>query len=209
MSFLTTLDNLDCEAFLNEFPHLKLLFKETQSLFISATIVLVLLTRAAGIAYFGLGVIVVCMLAKKLKRMIRQPRPVGTDKVTYGYVHLLGAGFPCLKRPADLSMPSTHSAAITFYAVYIILAANLLPIHPAWHFPSSPYVRVIPSVISLPWATGVSLSRVGLHHHTMSQVGAGCLLGAITAGVWFKLWVMGLNQWGAVAETGLHNLLGF
>ncbi|CAE6438295.1 unnamed protein product [Rhizoctonia solani] len=190
MSLLTALDHLDCEAFLNDFPHLKLLFKETQSLFISATIVLVLLTRAAGIAYFGLGVIVVCMLAKKLKRMIRQPRPVGTDKVTYG-------------------MPSTHSAAITFYAVYIILAANLLPIHPAWHFPNSPYVRVIPSVISLPWATGVSLSRVGLHHHTMSQVGAGCLLGAITAGVWFKLWIMGVNQWGAVAETGLHTLLGF
>ncbi|CAE6445601.1 hypothetical protein RSOLAG22IIIB_09391 [Rhizoctonia solani] len=190
MSFFTALDHLDCEAFLNDFPHLKLLFKETQSLFISATIVLVLLTRAAGIAYFGLGVIVVCMLAKKLKRMIRQPRPVGTDKVTYG-------------------MPSTHSAAITFYAVYIILAANLLPIHPAWHFPTSPYVRVIPSVISIPWATGVSLSRVGLHHHTMSQVGAGCLLGAITAAVWFKLWIMGLNQWGAVVETGLHHLLGF
>ncbi|KAB5590613.1 hypothetical protein CTheo_5956 [Ceratobasidium theobromae] len=190
MSLLNYLDTIDCEAFLNDFPHLKLLFKETQSIFISATIVLVLLTRAAGIAYFGLGVIVVCLLAKKLKRVIRQPRPVGTNKVTYG-------------------MPSTHSAAITFYAVYIILAANLLPIHPAWHFPSSPYVRVIPSVISLPWAIGVSLSRVGLHHHTMSQVGAGCLLGALTAAVWFKLWVMGLNQFGGVCETALHNLLGF
>ena len=105
-------------------------------------------------------------------------------------------------------MPSTHSAAITFYAVYIILAANLLPIHPAWHFPTSPYVRVIPSVIALPWAAGVSLSRVGLHHHTMEQVGAGCLLGAVTAGVWFKLWIMGLNQMGAVVETGLNSRLG-
>ena len=28
MSFLTALDHLDCEAFLNDFPYLKLLFKE-------------------------------------------------------------------------------------------------------------------------------------------------------------------------------------
>ncbi|KAG9076911.1 hypothetical protein FS749_011237 [Ceratobasidium sp. UAMH 11750] len=106
-------------------------------------------------------------------------------------------------------MPSTHSAAITFYAIYIILSANLLPIHPAWHFPASPYVRVVPSVISLPWATGVSLSRVGLHHHTMTQVLAGCLLGAVTAAAWFQLWISGLNSWGAIAETALNSRLGF
>jgi dolichyldiphosphatase len=105
-------------------------------------------------------------------------------------------------------MPSTHSAAITFYAVYIILSANRLPIHPAWHFPTSPYVRVVPSIISLPWAAGVSLSRVGLHHHTMKQVGAGCLLGAVTAGVWFQLWTAGLNHLGAIAETALNTRLG-
>ncbi|KAG9124650.1 hypothetical protein FRC07_010775 [Ceratobasidium sp. 392] len=187
---MSSFATIDCEAFLNDFPHLKLLFRETQSIFISATIALVLLTRSAGIAFFGLGVIVVCLLAKKLKKVLRQPRPVGTDKVTYG-------------------MPSTHSAAITFYAIYIILSANRLPIHPAWHFPASPYVRVVPSVISLPWAAGVSLSRVGLHHHTMTQVGAGCLLGAVTAVVWFQLWVSGLNSWGAIAETALNSRLPF
>ncbi|QRV97245.1 hypothetical protein RhiJN_25264 [Ceratobasidium sp. AG-Ba] len=186
----SSFSTIDCEAFLNDFPHLKVLFRETQPLFISTTIALVLLTRSAGIAFFGLGVIVVCLLAKKLKKVLRQPRPVGTDKVTYG-------------------MPSTHSAAITFYAIYIILSANRLPIHPAWHFPASPYVRVIPSVISLPWAAGVSLSRVGLHHHTMEQVLAGCLLGAITAGVWFQLWVSGLNSYGAIVEGALNTAIGF
>ena len=102
---MSSFSTIDCEAFLNDFPHLKLLFREvraqlglarsvlkpcllqTQSLFISATIVLVLLTRSAGVAFFGMGVTVVCMLAKKLKRILRQPRPVGTDKVTYGYVY--------------------------------------------------------------------------------------------------------------------------
>ncbi|KAF8594487.1 hypothetical protein BDV93DRAFT_166336 [Ceratobasidium sp. AG-I] len=80
-------------------------------------------------------------------------------------------------------MPGSHSAAIIFYAIYATLAANLLPIHPAYHFPTSRYVHVIPSMIALAWAAGVSLSRVGLHHHTIEQVGAGCLLGAATAEV--------------------------
>ena len=92
------------------------------------------------------------------------------------------------------SMPSTHSAAITFYATYICLAAKFLPIHPS--LPPSPLTRSIPVVLAIPWATSVIYSRIRLGHHTWPQVGVGCAFGAIFAGLWFRLWTSGLDKVG-------------
>ncbi len=99
------------------------------------------------------------------------------------------------------SMPSTHSAAISFLATYIILASLYLPLHPS--FPSSVNVRLSP-MITTPWAIAVVMSRVWLGHHTWPQVIAGASYGLILASVLFGLWRSGLNEYAErVAVFGL------
>lgn len=108
--------------------------------------------------------------------------------------------------PASSSMPSTHSAAMTFIATYIPLAAIYLPIHPA--FPSSYLVsRVLPILIVVPCASVVVQSRITLGHHTWPQAGVGCAVGAAFAFLWFKLWVGGLDGTGVELEAWLTRTL--
>jgi dolichyldiphosphatase len=98
------------------------------------------------------------------------------------------------------SMPSTHSAAISFLATYIILASLYLPLHPSF---SSENVRLSP-LITTPWAIAVVMSRVWLGHHTWPQVFAGASYGLILASVLFGLWRGGLSEYAErVAVFGL------
>ncbi|KAG8820352.1 hypothetical protein FRC19_008945 [Serendipita sp. 401] len=77
-----------------------------------STFAFVVGTRMLGSAYFGAGALLCVGLAKALKLVLRESRPVGTTyKVTYG-------------------MPSTHSATISYYATFITLSCAYLPIHP-------------------------------------------------------------------------------
>ena len=98
-------------------------------------------------------------------------------------------------------MPSTHSATITFFATYIALACLYLPIHPS--LPSSPTTRVLPVLISIPWAATIVVSRIWLGHHTVPQVIAGCACGLIMAPLWFTLWTHGVNDYGRAVEHAL------
>jgi len=84
------------------------------------TVCAVLFTQSAGVAYFGVGAVVCTVTVKLLKRILRQPRPArhSQKKKTYG-------------------MPSTHSASITYFAVFIPLACAYLPIQPLAAFKSS------------------------------------------------------------------------
>ncbi|KLO20698.1 PAP2-domain-containing protein [Schizopora paradoxa] len=143
------------------------------------TALCILYTRSVGIAYFSLGALACSFAVKGVKRLIRQPRP--------DHLH------PKLKKKT-YGMPSTHSAAITFYATYISLAAKFLPIHPS--LPPSPLTRTLPVALAIPWASSVIYSRIRLGHHTWPQVGVGCAFGAIFAGMWFRLWTSGLNEAG-------------
>lgn len=86
------------------------------------------------------------------------------------------------------SMPSTHSASITFLATYLILACLYLPVHPL--FPR--HVRLAPVVV-VPYASAVMISRVSLGHHSWPQVLAGASYGIIFAIVWFWFWKSGLE----------------
>ena len=95
-------------------------------------------------------------------------------------------------------MPSTHSATITFFATYILLAATYLPVHHS--LPLNSASRVLPVLIAFPFATMIMMSRVWLGHHTRAQVLAGSAYGVVFASVWYALWTGGLNEYGKVIE---------
>ena len=103
-------------------------------------------------------------------------------------------------------MPSTHSAAITYFAVYIPLACAYLPRHPS--LPDSEWTTALPPLVVIPWAIAIVYSRIWLGHHTWPQCIAGCVYGAAFSFAWFRLWTNGLNSYGQLAETKLHDILG-
>ncbi|KAF7338311.1 hypothetical protein MVEN_02056500 [Mycena venus] len=152
------------------------------------TAISILTTRSAGVAYFGAGALA-CSLSVKfvLKRIIRQPRPVGKKK-TYG-------------------MPSTHSASIAYYATFVPLACLYLPLHPS--VPGGETARVVAPIIVLPLAVMIAISRVALGHHTWTQVVAGCAFGVAWACLCFTVWTRGLNEYGRTVEQYSDELFGW
>ncbi|KAJ7109360.1 hypothetical protein C8R44DRAFT_884405 [Mycena epipterygia] len=149
----------------------------------------ILLTRSAGVAYFGAGALMCSLSVKVLKRGIRQPRPaLRNKKKTYG-------------------MPSTHSATIAYYATFVGLACVYLPLHPS--LPAGAMARVLVPIVVLPWATLIALSRLWLGYHTWPQVAVGCAYGVVFAGVWFLVWTQGLNEHGRTAEELFEAFLGW
>ncbi|KAF8921319.1 PAP2-domain-containing protein [Mucidula mucida] len=149
-----------------------------------ATASFLLYTRSVGVSYFAAGAVACSMSVKLVKKAIRQPRPppmVGArKKVSYG-------------------MPSTHSATITYFAVYSTLACAYLPLHPS--LPSGWLMRTIPPLVIVPLALLIALSRLWLGHHTIPQVLAGCSYGILFSCTLFALWTHGLSevgQWAAL-----------
>lgn len=104
-------------------------------------------------------------------------------------------------------MPSTHSATITYFAVYVPLACAFLPLHPS--LPDHAMSRIIPVSIVVPWAALIAMSRVWLGHHTWEQVAAGCSYGVGFAALWFALWTKGLNDYGRLLEWTLYSHFGW
>ncbi|KAE9396060.1 PAP2-domain-containing protein [Gymnopus androsaceus JB14] len=143
----------------------------------------VLYTQSVGAAYFGAGATACLFSVKIVKKMVRQDRPLQRkgkkQKKTYG-------------------MPSTHSATMTYYATYILLASLYLPIHRT--LPQSWITRIGPPLVVLPWATVIALSRIWLGHHTLAQVSVGCTFGFVFALSWFAMWTHGLNEQGLKLE---------
>ncbi|KAG8925517.1 hypothetical protein FRC02_009616 [Tulasnella sp. 418] len=97
-------------------------------------------------------------------------------------------------------MPSTHSAAISFYATYITVASLCLPSRGP--FTSIP--KTLPPIIFIPWASSVACSRIWLGYHTGAQVIAGVSVGVVTALVWFKLWTSGAD---VIVTDIVHRIL--
>ncbi|TDL28245.1 PAP2-domain-containing protein [Rickenella mellea] len=173
-------------------PHLLLRFLNQTNLTVtSLTACFILYTRSAGVAYFAAGAVTCSLTVKVLKHILRQPRPdpihPSRKKRTYG-------------------MPSTHSATITYFAVYIPLACAILPMHPSIK-PSESAMRRIPPAIVIPWAMLIVASRVWLGHHTWPQVAVGCSYGVAFAALWFKLWTEGLNDYGVVVEDWFASMI--
>ncbi|KAF8516733.1 hypothetical protein BU17DRAFT_50707, partial [Hysterangium stoloniferum] len=158
---------------------------QTNVIVTSLTACVQIYTCSAGVAYFCAGALACTLSAKGIKRLIKQPRPVGiSKKLSYG-------------------MPSTHSASMAFYATYICATCSYLPLHRTFDMQvmSIPLRDLVP-VIVVPWAVLVLASRVWLGHHTWQQVGVGCGFGVGFAGVWFALWIVGgLSVVGGEAEN--------
>lgn len=95
-------------------------------------------------------------------------------------------------------MPSTHSAAVSFFVTYIVLASLYLPFHPSIRKPESELdaavplsVRLIPPLLAIPIASTMALSRVWLGVHTAAQVAVGWAIGIPCAWAWYQLWTVG------------------
>jgi len=164
------------------------LFERTNITVTALTAVSILLTRSAGVVYFGAGAVACSLSVQILKRGIRQPRPVLGKKKTYG-------------------MPSTHSASIAYYATFVPLACLYLPLHPS--VPGGEMARVVTPLIVLPLAAMIAVSRVWLGHHTWTQVAAGCAYGVAWAFLCFTLWTRGLNEYGRTIEQFVDELIGW
>lgn len=168
----------------------------------------ILYTRSAGVVYFATGAVFCGFSVQVVKKIIRQPRPPNRRKlkVSYGCVEAKKAFMLqelSLIRVYCHSMPSTHSATVSYYVVYIFLGCLYLPVHPT--LPSGLSTRIFPPLITFPCVITVLISRVWLGHHTRLQVVAGILYGVTFASTWFALWTRGLNSWGGLAEQNLHH----
>lgn len=167
----------------------------THGIVVGLTAAFLLYTRSAGVAYFAAGASTCSLTVKLIKRAIRQPRPPPS---------IAGR-----RVKASYGMPSTHSATITFFATYILLTCQHLPIHKT--LPQNPViVRLMPPLVTTPWALAIIMSRVWLGYHTWPQVAAGSAYGVGMTFVWFMLWTRaGLNEVGVYLEEVAWQLFGW
>ncbi|KAJ3489609.1 hypothetical protein NLI96_g2017 [Meripilus lineatus] len=164
-------------------PIALVLLEQTNFIVTALTLLSILYTRSAAMLYFTAGAVVCSRIVKLMKKVFRQPRPhhpvPGKQKKSHG-------------------MPSTHSAVITYYAAYTLLACLRLPIHSS--LPASPLTRIVAPMIILPWSAIVAVSRIWLRHHTWPQVVVGCANGLVFAPLWFHLWTHGASRYGYFLE---------
>ncbi|KAF9451042.1 PAP2-domain-containing protein [Macrolepiota fuliginosa MF-IS2] len=180
----------------HNFTRLALSFLDkTNGIVTSLTATFLLYTRSSGVAYFVAGASTCSLTVKLIKRAIQQPRPPPM---------LAGR-----KTKASYGMPSTHSATITFFTAYILLACLYLPTHKT--LPLNPFVtRLMPPLVTIPWAVAIIMSRVWLGYHTWAQVAAGSAYGGALAMVWFTLWTgSGLNEAGQEVERIVWTSFGW
>lgn len=114
-------------------------------------------------------------------------------------------------------MPSTHSASIAYFGVYLSLCIAFLKPHPRF-LPNllsrrgdsedfSPIVRALLTAGVLYGAVSVMWSRVRLTYHTSAQVIAGASVGSILAITFFSFWQHTLAPHAPVAEGIVEDLL--
>jgi dolichyldiphosphatase len=119
--------------------------------------------------YFFVGLVASHECAKILKKLIKQPRPIGAPLSTYG-------------------MPSDHSQFVAFTAIYlfqVLIARQGMR-------KSALFLSCI-SMIFI--CIGVLYSRVYLRAHTVEQVLVGAGLGLITGRLWYWLTRTILLKW--------------
>lgn len=116
--------------------------------------------------YFTASAIAATVVAKILKNVIKQPRPLPSNKK---------------KAKKSYGMPSSHSTAISFFTSYLTCVVLVSP--------TIPYKYLL-LIIFHCFSLSVIWSRVRLQHHTQSQVAAGTLLGAVLAVFSFMSWII-------------------
>jgi dolichyldiphosphatase len=131
--------------------------------------------RSFHACYIVLGGIVAAVSAKILKNIIRQPRPAPLSKAL-------------VPQAKGYGMPSSHSQVVAYFGVYLQL---LLIISTTYH----PFL-IITSLVALnAFCCSIYLSRVRLGNHTLTQVVAGGILGALIAIAWYAMWRTTVSPW--------------
>lgn len=161
---------------------------------------LLILTRSISILYFTIGMYVCGFGAKGLQILLRQPRPIGSDKSSYG-------------------MPSAHSSTVTYLAFYTLLSgiSGELPdgiailcdsTHLGGLVLSDEVISILSYTIAflVPLvASSVCWSRYYLSHHTTQQIWCGLLYGALFSIVWFGFYHQNYILFSTIDLNPLHN----
>lgn len=114
-------------------------------------------------------------------------------------------------------MPSSHAQFTSYFATYLTLFLLLRhrPIASSSHTPFTTPQLTLLSLAALLSALIVSWSRIYLSYHSPIQVLAGCIAGAISAGLWFgvtewarrKGWVEWGLEWELVRAVRVRDLV--
>jgi dolichyldiphosphatase len=119
--------------------------------------------RSFQALYFIFGGFLCGILAKTLKRLIRQPRPTKIKSRGYG-------------------MPSSHSQVASFFATYSNFESGFIKADWSIH---------VGLVVANAIALSVIWSRVRLGHHSLAQVSVGTVIGMLFGYFWNRLWHSG------------------
>ncbi|KAJ3293116.1 hypothetical protein HDU79_000699 [Rhizoclosmatium sp. JEL0117] len=123
---------------------------------------------SADSLHYFIGSILIVLIAKTLKKAIRQPRPSSGSKEDFG-------------------KPSSHSAAIMFMGCYACLWVayeldHLSELSDRIWGHSFETIAINSAVLVVCFV--VVWSRVYLGHHNFEQVGAGSVLGVVFGWIW-------------------------
>ncbi|KAL7334941.1 hypothetical protein PS15p_200493 [Mucor circinelloides] len=141
------------------------ILSHTREIVITCTFFTIIYLRSTHMVYFTASAIAATLVAKILKNIIKQPRPLPSNEK---------------KSKKSYGMPSSHSTAISFFTSYLTCVVLVTP--------TIPYKYLLLIVFHC-FSLSVVWSRVRLQHHTRAQVVAGTLLGAFLAIVAFLMWI--------------------
>ncbi|KAG2226728.1 hypothetical protein INT45_001075 [Circinella minor] len=141
-------------------PLLRFLSK-AQPIVISLSIAILVYFRSIDLLFLFIGSTICAYVAKGLKRIIRQPRPLRTNDSS-------------ISKKDTFGMPSSHSQVMSFFAYYTFRTV---------------YRDTLFAIFLYLFTFLVLWSRVKMGHHTLAQVLVGTFIGAIMAHVWYNLWL--------------------
>ena len=162
----------------------------TKWIVIGLTSFFVLYYHNYQVIIFVIGAITQSFIGKGLKKILKQPRPSSSTRITYG-------------------MPSSHSNVLFFFSVYIsqhILRSSSLFILPLLQFfnlinnnnnnidnninnlnNNFPYVSEIEIMIMIFISIYLSIIRIINKEHSFAQIFVGAIVGSISALIFYPL----------------------
>ncbi|TPX63817.1 hypothetical protein SpCBS45565_g06357 [Spizellomyces sp. 'palustris'] len=174
----------------------------------AAVALTILYTRSPQVLWTAAGGVACSFVAKLLKTVIRQPRPlvviekkVSTPSRT-SPPHIITRIFSSHTH----GMPSSHTQVTAYFATYFTLY-YLVPSSHNPHPPTKPSTAASGILVGLNvFGLIVAWSRVYLGKHTVAQVGVGWVVGTVFAAGWYWAW-----RCGGAAELveGWCRIVGF
>lgn len=147
---------------------------EARILVTTMVAVAILYFRSIHACYIAAGGVLAAIVAKTLKRIIRQPRPAPLAK-------------SLVPQAKGYGMPSSHSQVVAYFGVYLQLVFMTSSQHPL--------LSVLSFIILNGFCISIYFSRVHLGNHSPAQVVVGGILGTLIAVAWFLLWQSTILPW--------------